>query len=82
MTTPASPLVHFPVAAHGRWLVCYQVPGTRMRQPVEDCPSLAAALGACRRRNGEDDGEDDGANEGAADRGDIFAAAQPREACA
>lgn len=53
--TPAGQLVHFPVAQGGRWLVCYQVPGTRMRHAVEDCPSLEAALRACRQHNGLDD---------------------------
>lgn len=48
----AGQLVHFPVAHAGRWLVCYQVPGTLMRHAVEDCPSLEAALRACRQHNG------------------------------
>lgn len=43
-------LVHFPVARDGRWLVCYEVPGTGARAVAEDCPTLEAALQVSRER--------------------------------
>ena len=48
--TPA--LVHYPKPSNGRWLVCYDLPGTRVQHVATDCLTLAGALAECDRLNG------------------------------
>lgn len=50
--TAAPALVHYPKASNGRWLVCYEVPGTTAQHVATDCLTLAGALAECERLNG------------------------------
>ena len=47
----AETLLHFAWPMHGRWAVCYEVPGTGVKHAVLDCRTLADALRESRGHN-------------------------------